>query len=474
MSTPDTLAASRIAEPWTVDSWRTHPVAQAIDYPDKDELRQCLEKLRHFPPLVTSWEVENLRLRIQDAAAGRRFVLHGGDCAETFADCTPDRITNKLKILLQMSLVLAQGLKRPIVRIGRIAGQYAKPRSSAFEKQAIPDGSEKSLVSYYGDLINGAEFTDEARRPDPQRLVKGFKHSAITLNFIRGLIDGGFADMHHPEYWNLAFLDRAGLPTQLRESYRRITEQIANAVQFMEAVGEQTVDRISRPEFYTSHEGLNLEYESALTRQVPRRVGHYNLSCHLPWIGERTRQLDGAHVEFFRGIRNPIGMKIGPKVTPDDLLALAERLDPYNEPGRLVVIARFGAGKNAEVLPPLLRAMRKAGRAPLWMCDPMHANTFTTSSGIKTRHFDRVLQELAESIETHRQEESILGGVHVELTGENVTECVGGASGVSEKDLNQSSYETLCDPRLNYEQAMELAFAVADRMATPRRSEWGK
>jgi len=435
-------------------------------------LAACVKELSALPPLVTSWEIETLRSRMADAAEGRRFILQGGDCAETLAECRPEKITNKLKILLQMSLVLAQGMKKPIVRIGRFAGQYAKPRSSPTETKSMPDGTKKTLASYYGDLVNGYEFTEEARVPDPYRLVRAFKHSAITLNFIRALIDGGFADLHHPEYWDLGFLERDGLVPELREAYRRTTQQISNAVEFMEAVGEAPIDRISRPEFYTSHEGLSLEYESALTRQVPRRQGFYNLSCHLPWIGERTRELDGGHVEFFRGIRNPVGVKIGPKVGPDQLVALAEAINPGREAGRLVLITRLGAGKPAEVMPGLVRAMKKSNFTPVWVCDPMHANTVSTSTGIKTRHFDRVIEELQQTIDVHKREESILGGVHIELTGENVTECLGGAAGVTEADLDLG-YESLCDPRLNYEQAMELAFAISERMRSPRSTTNG-
>jgi 3-deoxy-7-phosphoheptulonate synthase len=450
---------------WSRHSWQGKEEAQRIAYENETAVREAVAQLESFPPLVTSMEIENLRKRLTNAAEGNAFVLQGGDCAETFAETVPDKITNKLKILLQMGIVLAQGLKRPIVRVGRFAGQYAKPRSSPMEKGKLPNGDEATLMSYYGDLVNGSEFTEDQRTPDPYRMVKAFKHSAMTLNFIRSLIDGGFADLHHPEYWDLGFLDKADLTEQTDREYHAIAERIKNSLEFMEAITERSIDRVARPEFYTSHEGLNLRYEAALTREVPRKQGFYNLSCHLPWIGERTRQLDGAHVEFFRGIRNPVGVKIGPSMTGDDLVALANTLNPCGEKGKLVIICRFGAGKVADVLPPLIKAIRQSEQHPVWICDPMHANTTKTEAGIKTRRFEHIAQELQEAIEVHKQEDSILGGVHFELTGENVTECVGGAAGVSETDLDLN-YETLCDPRLNYEQAMEMAFAIAERLGS--------
>ncbi len=452
---PDTAL---LASGWSPTSWQARPIAQAPTYPDPNALENAAQQLRTLPPLVTSWEVERLRAQLAEAAVGKRFVLQGGDCAEAFSECNSAYITNKLKILLQMSLVLTDGLKRPVVRIGRIAGQYAKPRSSNAETR-----NGTTLMSYYGDLINGPEFTEKARTPDPQRLLESYYHSALTLNFLRSLVDGGFADLHHPEYWDLNFLGKAGLSAELRTDYLRRVDALANAIEVMEIIAGQSIDKVSRVEFYTSHEGLSLAYESALTRQVPRRPGHYDLSCHLPWIGERTRQLDGAHVEFFRGIRNPVGIKIGPKMTPDELKTLADLIDPNREPGRLVLICRFGQGKVKGVLPQLIEALRSQRRHPVWICDPMHGNTVSTSTGKKTRHVDAVLSELLDSVDTHEQLGSVLGGVHFELTAENVTECLGGASGVTENDLD-TMYQSLCDPRLNYEQAMEMAFVLARRM----------
>ena len=444
---------------WSPTSWQQKPIQQAVAYADPAALQQAIARISAYPPLVTSWEIERLRGRIAEAAAGRQFILQGGDCAEVFAECHPDVITSKLKILLQMSLVLTDGLKRPIIRVGRFAGQYAKPRSSPSETRA-----GVTLPSYFGDLINADDFTPEARRPDPERLVSAYQHAALTLNFIRALVEGGFADLHHPEYWDLNFLGKSGLSAASRDGYQRRVAFVANAIELMEVLTSQKMDQITHSEFYTSHEGLSLHYESALTRQVPRRPGWwYNLGCHLPWIGERTRAFDGAHVEYFRGVRNPVGVKIGPATTPEQLLRLLEVLDAGREPGDLVVIARLGAQRVREVLPGLVGAVAASGHKPAWMCDPMHGNTVSTKSGRKTRHVDAILSELLDSIDVHELLGSWLAGVHFELTAENVTECVGGASGVQETDLD-TAYQTRCDPRLNYEQAMEIAFAIAERM----------
>lgn len=453
-----TLRTRQTPESWAPSSWKTKVAAQSPEYPDAEHLDRVVGSLSTLPPLVSSWEIERLRDRLADAAQGRRFVLQGGDCAESFAECNPAAIANKLKILLQMSLVLVDGLKLPVVRIGRIAGQYAKPRSSTTETRG-----DQTLTSYFGDLINGSEFDPSVRTPDPERLLLAYYHASMTLNFIRALIDGGFADLHHPEYWDLDFLGKAGMTPEQRADYTRRVGALANSVQVMEIIAGRTIDKISSVEFYTSHEGLSLPYESAVTRTVPRRTGYYNLGCHMPWIGERTRSLDGAHVEYFRGIRNPVGVKIGPKTKPEDLLRLARIIDPDREAGRMVIIGRFGAENVRRVLPNLVESMGETGRLPVWMSDPMHGNTTSTKSGIKTRHYDAILEELLTSIDIHEQSGSFLGGVHFELTAENVTECIGGASGVTEDDLT-TRYETLCDPRLNYEQAMELVFAIARRL----------
>lgn len=447
-------------ETWAPDSWRRRLAAQQVRYEDSAAVETALAKLRELPPLVTSWEIERLRGFIADAQEGKRFVLQGGDCAETLADCRAEQITNKLKILLQMSLVLVHGLRKPVVRVGRLAGQYAKPRSSAVETRQV-DGREVSLPSYFGDLVNRAEFNAESRRPDPHLMVRGYQHAAMTLNFIRSLLDGGFADVHHPEYWDLSFFADASLPPERRAAYEQVSRSLAEAVEFMEALGEARVDELTRVEFFTSHEALNLHYETSQTRRVPHRAGWFDLTTHLPWIGERTRALDGAHVEYMRGIANPVGVKLGPKTDPAEAVALTEALNPGNERGKLVLITRMGAGNVDAALPGIVRAVTDAGRKVLWVSDPMHGNGMVTAGGVKTRHFDAIAEELRKTCAVHREVGSILGGVHFELTGEDVTECVGGASGVTEQHLTRN-YVSPCDPRLNYQQSLELAFILSD------------
>lgn len=442
--------------PYSPDAFRDRPALHQAVYDDPRALDRVLRKLRSLPPLVTSWEIERLKALLADAEAGKRFVLMGGDCAETIADCRPDIVVAKLKILLQMSLVLIHGGQRPIVRVARIAGQYAKPRSSPTETR-----SDVELPTYVGDLVNRPEFTAEARRHDPELLLAGYEHAAITLNFVRSLTERGFADLHHPEYWDLSFFARAGIGPELREEYERTSRGIAEALRFMEALGEGGIDDLSRVELYTSHEGLHLEYERAQTRTVPRREGCYCLTTHLPWIGDRTRALDGGHVELFRGVENPVGVKLGPSATPAEAVALAETLDPRNRPGKLVFIARMGAAAVAEKLPPLVEAVKNAGRRVLWLCDPMHGNTKSTKGGKKTRDFDDILREIEASFGVHESLGGHLGGVHFELTGDDVTECIGG--GLTERDLDVR-YESACDPRLNYRQSLEMAFRLAKRM----------
>jgi len=447
---------------WSIDSWKTRITAQQVVYEDRSILQQAVSRLRQLPPLVTSWEIELLKSHIADAQNGKRFLLQGGDCAETLSDCTADIITAKLKILLQMSLVLTHASKQPIIRVGRFAGQYAKPRSSTTETLQV-DGQEVTLPSYFGDLVNSVEFDAINRHPDPYRMVKGYKHAALTLNFIRSLMDGGFADLHHPEYWDIGFLSNAALSSELREEYQHMVTSLSDGLRFTEALGERDISELHRAEFYTSHEGLNLLYESAQTRQVPRRSGFYNLTTHLPWIGERTRQLDGAHVEYFRGIDNPIGVKIGASIGSDELVSLINILNPTNELGKLVLITRLGAEKVGKKLPPMVETVKGAGFNVLWVCDPMHSNTIVTQNGIKTRPFGLILDELETTWDIHHELGSRLGGVHIELTGDDVTECVGGASGLTESDLSRN-YSTACDPRLNYQQSLELAFLLARRM----------
>ena len=447
---------------WAPESWRQRLQAQQVVYADREGVERAAAKLRSLPPLVTSWEIERLKGEIAQAQQGRRLILQGGDCAETLADCRPEVITSKLKILLQMSLVLIHELKRPVTRVGRLAGQYAKPRSSATERGEV-DGAPAELPSYFGDLVNEPGFSPEARTPNPHLMVRGYQHAAMTLNFMRALLEGGFADLHHPEYWNLRFLEHAGLSAERRADYERMTRNLADGISFMENLGEARIHELTRVEFFTSHEGLNLIYESAQTRRVPRRVGYYDLTTHLPWVGERTRQLDGAHVEFFRGVRNPVGVKIGPKADPDEVVRLIETLNPQDEPGKLVLIARMGATQVGERLPGLLERVTRAGRRVCWMSDPMHGNGITTDSGIKTRSFEAILSELEQTIDAHAAAGTVLGGVHFELTGEDVTECVGGAAGVGEGDLGLN-YASPCDPRLNYQQSLELAFLLARKM----------
>jgi 3-deoxy-7-phosphoheptulonate synthase len=456
-----------MAENWSPESWKGKHAAQATHYADPRALDAALAKLRSLPPLVTSWEIESLKRELADAQEGKRFVLQGGDCAETLDECRSDVISNRLKILLQMSLVLVHGSMLPVVRIGRFAGQYAKPRSKAMETRVSPLGEEVSLPSYFGDLVNRVDFTPQARIADPRLLVEAYQHSALTLNFIRSLSAGGFADLHHPEQWDLSFFEHADLSDELRREYQRTTERLAEALRFMEALGETSIDELTRVTFYTSHEGLNLHYESAQTRQLPRRTGWWDLTAHLPWIGERTRQLEGAHIEFFRGIENPIGVKVGPNADPGELLRLIEALNPSDERGKMVLITRMGAGRVGDRLPALLSAVKRSGRRVLWICDPMHGNTRETESGIKTRSFDDILREVETCVDVHASEGTVFGGVHFELTGEDVTECVGGAAGITEADL-ATNYASACDPRLNYRQALEMAFSITRRLRAAR------
>lgn len=444
---------------WTPASWRSRVAGQQPDYPDANALELVLGQLSRLPPLVTSWEIENLKSQLADAVRGNRFMLQGGDCSESLEDCESGNITRKLKILLQMSLVLVQGGKRRIIRVGRFAGQYAKPRSSSTETRR-----GVTLPSYRGDMINRQGFTLEERIPNPELLLRTYERSALTINFIRALVDGGFADLHHPEYWDLGFVTRSPRAAD----YMRTVESIGESLRFMETLTGINVSEINRVDFFTSHEGLHLSYEQAQTRQVPRRQGWYNLATHFPWIGERTRGLEGAHVEYFRGIANPIGVKIGPTATPGEIVKLAKVLNPLNEPGRLTFIHRIGAGKVEKILPPIVSAVQSEGMNVLWCCDPMHGNTETTSRGIKTRRFDKILDELVRSVQILRNCGARLGGVHFELTGDNVTECIGGASGISEADLYRD-YRTQVDPRLNYEQAMEMAFLLAQHMDQDRQ-----
>lgn len=439
---------------WSPSSWQKKRLDQPVVYPDAARLESVLAKLAKLPPLVTSWEVETLKRQLDEASRGERFLLQGGDCSESFDDCESPSITRKLKILLQMSFVLVYGSKKRLIRVGRFAGQYAKPRSSLFETR-----DRQTLPSYRGDIINRVGFTEQERTPNPDLLLAGYQYAALTLNYIRGLVEGGFADLHHPEYWDLDFVRHS----PQADEYKTIVERIGDSIRFMETISNSPIAEMSRIDFFTSHEGMNLWYEQAQTRQVPRRKGWYNLSTHFPWIGDRTRSLDGAHIEYFRGIRNPVAVKIGPSTSPDELLELTRILDPDNEPGHLTIIHRLGAQQIGQTLPPFIEALKRAGKHVLWCCDPMHANTVSTKTGVKTRRFDDILQELDQALIIHRSMGSHLGGVHIELTGDNVTECIGGARGLAEEDL-ATAYKSQLDPRLNYEQAMEMALRLARHM----------
>jgi 3-deoxy-7-phosphoheptulonate synthase len=436
---------------WTPTSWLDKPVKQLPDYPDKEGLERSFEKLKKLPPLVTSWEIEALKDKLADVSAGKAFLLQGGDCAETFDLAQSNKIVNLVKVLLQTSFILIHEMGVPVVRLGRMAGQYAKPRSKDFEEV-----NGQKIHNYRGDLINGFEPNKDARTPDPQRLIEGYHKAGLTLNFIRALADEGFADLHHPEQWELDFMKN----NKYYSEYEDMVTSITKAVKFVDAIAPERFNTLQKVDFYTSHEALNLYYDSAQTRQVPRKEPFYNLSGHMVWLGNRTRDLDGAHVEYFRGIANPVGIKVGPPYTIDETLKLIETLNPTHEAGKIVLITRFGKDKIEEELPKLIQAVRREGFPVVWSSDPMHGNTFSSSNDYKTRNFDHILSEIKSAFAIHRAEGSYLGSVHLELTGDNVTECVGGAQGLSEDQLDHN-YETFCDPRLNYEQSLEMTFLVA-------------
>ncbi|MBZ5577258.1 MAG: 3-deoxy-7-phosphoheptulonate synthase [Acidobacteriia bacterium] len=439
---------------WSPESWKSKRAAQAVAYPCQEEVDRVVAQIAKLPPLVTSWEVLALKSQLAEAARGERFLLQGGDCAESFDTCDSATIANKIKVLLQMSLVLVHGAQRRVVRLGRFAGQYAKPRSEESETR-----HGVTLPNYRGDLINHAAFTPEARTPDPQLMLRGYERAALTINFIRALVVGGFVDPHHLDYWNLDWVK----DSPMAEEYRRMARTIRDSLQFTESLAGEHPGGFHWIEFFTSHEGLHLPYEQAQTRRVPRQQGWFNLSTHFPWIGMRTADAEGAHVEYFRGIRNPIGVKVGPGLSPQCLRRLIRILNPENEPGRLTLIHRFGSDRIADCLPPLLEAARATACPVLWCCDPMHGNTRTTNGGVKTRNFDEIRSELEQAFEIHKAAGGRLGGMHVELAGEAVTECVGGARNLQEADLSRA-YTSYLDPRLNYEQALELALFAARKM----------
>ena len=449
-----------MSERWTPDSWRTRPVLQMPEYPDAKALADVEAQLATFPPLVFAGEARNLKKALARVAAGEAFLLQGGDCAESFAEHGANNIRDFFRVFLQMAVVLTYAGAVPVVKVGRIAGQFAKPRSSPTEKI---NGVE--LPSYRGDIVNDIAFTAQARTPDPQRQLMAYRQSAATLNLLRAFATGGFANLGSVHQWMLGFLK--DLPQSRR--YKELADRISEALNFMRACG---LDLESHPElrstdFYTSHEALLLGYEQAFTRVDSTTGDWYATSGHMIWIGDRTRQLDHAHVEYFRGIKNPIGLKCGPSLKPEELLKLIDVLNPDNEPGRLTLISRFGADKVGEFLPSLIRAVEREGRGVVWSCDPMHGNTITSTTGYKTRPFDRVLSEVRSFFSIHAAEGTHAGGVHLEMTGQDVTECIGGARAITDEDLNDR-YHTACDPRLNAEQSIDMAFLIAELLKQER------
>jgi 3-deoxy-7-phosphoheptulonate synthase len=453
---------------WTPDSYKTKPIAQAPVYQNAAELAEVERRLATFPPLVFAGEARKLKASLAQVARGHAFLLQGGDCAESFAEHTADNIRDFFRVFLQMAVVMTYAAGFPVVKVGRIAGQFAKPRSSPTEKRAASGQAGSNgieLPSYRGDIINGPEFTAEAREPDPKRQLEAYRQSAATLNLLRAFAVGGYADLDRVHQWMLGFVK--GSPQAAR--YEQLAQQITETLAFMRACGitSENTPQLQGTLFYTSHEALLLGYERALTRQDSTTGDYYATSGHMIWIGDRTRQPDHAHVEYCRGIKNPIGLKCGPSLDADGLLRLIDILDPKNEPGRLTLIARFGSDKVEQHLPKLIRATKKAGRNVVWSCDPMHGNTITAANGYKTRPFDRVLREVDSFFAVHRAEGTHAGGVHIEMTGQAVTECTGGANPVTETNLGDR-YHTHCDPRLNADQALELAFLMAERLKDER------
>ncbi|HLY55720.1 MAG TPA: 3-deoxy-7-phosphoheptulonate synthase class II [Stellaceae bacterium] len=452
-----------MAQSWKPDSWRQRPAQQLPDYPDAGALAQVESVLSRFPPLVFAGEARRLKKALGNVAEGRGFLLQGGDCAESFAEYHANNIRDTFRVLLQMAVVLTYGAASPVVKVGRLAGQFAKPRSSPLETQG-----GISLPSYRGDIVNGPEFDGASRVPDPQRMVQAYSQSAATLNLLRAFAQGGYADLQQVHLWNQGFIARS----PAGERYRELAERLTETLDFMAACGltSETSPQLRETEFFTSHEALLLPFEQALTRVDSTSGDWYDCSAHMVWVGDRTRQPDGAHVEFLRGIKNPIGLKAGPSLPADDLLRLIDILDPENQPGRLCVIARMGADKVQSHLPPLLRAVKREGRKIVWVCDPMHGNTVAAAGGYKTRSFDRILKEVQDFFTVHHAEGTHPGGVHFELTGQDVTECTGGAQAITEASLGDR-YHTYCDPRLNGSQALELAFLLATELKRLRQEK---
>jgi len=449
-----------MSQKWSPESWKSKSVSQLPDYPDQIELAASEKRLANLPPLVFAGEARVLRANLAEVAKGNAFLLQGGDCAESFAEFSADTIRDTFRVILQMSAALTYGAAMPIVKVGRIAGQFAKPRSANTE---TIDGVE--LASYRGDIINGIEFTEEARVPDPKRMELAYSQAASSLNLLRAFASGGYADLHNVHRWNLGFVENSAEA----ERYRTMADRISDAINFMEACGitPETAPQLRQTEFFTSHEALLLPYEQAMTRVDSTTGNWYATSAHMLWIGDRTRQPDGAHVEFLRGVNNPIGIKCGPTLEPDELIKLIDTLNPSDDAGRITLICRFGADDVAKHLPGLIRTVKREGRQVVWSCDPMHGNTVKTETGFKTRPFERVLKEVENFFTVHRSEGTHAGGVHFEMTGKDVTECIGGAQAISADDLS-SRYHTHCDPRLNASQALELAFLIAENIRKER------
>tara|TARA_B100000614_G_scaffold244941_1_gene249599 strand:+ start:1229 stop:2611 length:1383 start_codon:yes stop_codon:yes gene_type:complete len=449
-----------MAANWTPGSWRGLPIRQQPTYEDAAGLESVETQLASYPPLVFAGEARNLRDRLADVAEGRAFLLQGGDCAESFAEFHPDTIRDTFRVLLQMAVVLTYGAACPVVKVGRMAGQFAKPRSADME--TIGD---VELPSYRGDIVNRIDFEGDARRPDPQRMIQAYGQAASTLNLLRAFAQGGYADLHQVHRWNLGFIANSAQAAR----YREFADRIGEALAFMEACGltSEAVPQIHTTDFFTSHEALLLGYEQALTRVDSTSGDWYDCSAHMLWIGDRTRQPDGAHVEFLRGVANPLGVKVGPSTDPDELIRLLDTLNPSDEAGRMTLIARMGADKVEAMLPKLVRRVKREGRTVVWSCDPMHGNTVKSTSGYKTRHFDRILSEVRGFFAVHEAEGTYAGGVHFEMTGKDVTECTGGAQAISDATLGDR-YHTHCDPRLNASQALELAFLIAEELKEQR------
>lgn len=448
-----------MSQPWSPDSWRTKPIQQQPDYTDAEHLARVEQTLAGYPPLVFAGEARELRRQFAEVTQGRAFLLQGGDCAESFAEFSAGKIRDTFKVLLQMAIVMTFAAGCPVVKVGRMAGQFAKPRSAGHETL---DGV--TLPAYRGDIVNGIGFDAASRAPDPERLLQAYHQSTATLNLLRAFAQGGFADLHQVHQWNLDFIANSALA----EKYSHLADRIDETLAFMRACGLDNAPQLRETSFFTAHEALLLNYEQAFVRQDSLTGGWYDCSAHMLWIGDRTRQVDGAHVEFLRGVGNPVGVKVGPSMDTDQLLRLIDLLNPDNDPGRLNLIVRMGAGQVGEHLPRLIRAVQGEGRQVLWSCDPMHANTIKASSGYKTRDFACVLEEVKRFFQVHRAENSHAGGIHIEMTGQNVTECIGGARPITEAGLSDR-YHTHCDPRLNADQSLELAFLIAETLKQARQ-----